>query len=365
MILMTTKTHHKKMLVSLQRLQDRRWIDGDTRVIFVEFTVFNPTTSIFVIVTLAFEFVSLGKVEPASNIATVQVYSLTATHIVGQIIYLVLMLWYSARVIRYFLLMRNTLNEYFKSIWVFVDWSIVIFTHVAMFVYTLRADVIKKTMAQAKHSKADRFISFYPAVYWEFLLIYMFSIIFTLLVLNVLRLSSYVSKRHAIFASAMSGVVFCIVGITIVYVATFLLTLSISIILFNDSCGGYSTMPQAVTRMLKLYIYDMNGRSNRCVVDKPFINLIFFGGVMFFVAMVWRPLLIICGTVFLFSSGRKQRLQLQEHIDFIDFLWNRFLMFIGYSRLSDYKLHVDRKQAKRVSLTAPHLEWVSLKKNSA
>ena len=365
MILLTTKTHHKKMLLSLQRLQDRRWIDGDTRVIFVEFTVYNPATSIFVIVTLAFEFVSLGKVVPFSNIATVQLYSLTAAQVAGQIIYLVLTLWYNARVMRNFLLTRNTLMQYFRSIWVFVDWSIVIFTHVAMCVYVVRAEVIEKTLAKSKDSKADRFISFYPAVYWEFLLIYVFSSILTLLVLNVLRLSSYVSKRHAIFASALSGVIVCIVGVTIVYVATFLLTLSMSVILFNESCDGYSTMPHAVIRMLKLYIYDMSGRSNRCVVDKPFINLIFFGGVMFFVAMVWRPLLIICGTVFLFSSGRKQRLQLQEHIDFIDFLWHRFLMFIGYWRLSDYKLHVDRKQAKRVSLIAPHLEWVSLKKNSA
>ena len=363
-LLLTTKTHHKKMLVLLQRLQDRRWIDDDTRVIFIEFTVFNPTTNLFVIVTLAFEFVSLGTVEPYRNIATVQLYSLTEVNsgyvIVCEVIYFMFMMWYTVSAAKSLWHMRQRTREYFSSMWTYVDWSIVFFTHLAVLVHIMRVIVVRKTIAQAKQSNAEKFVSFYPAVAWEFLLIYVFGVILTLLMLNVLRLSSYVSKRHAIFASAMSGSGLSIAGVICLYVATFIVTLAMSVLQFSDSCGGYSTGTQAVIRMIRLYMYDMDGNGNRCVDDKPLSNLFFFGGVMFCIAMLWRPLLIICGLVFLFSSGRKQNMQLQEDMDFIDFLWNRFLVFIGYWEMSDYASHVDHEQARRVSLHAPHLEWVAL-----
>ena len=352
MILLTTKSHEKKMLRPLQALQHENWIDDDTRAVFVEFTVFNPTTRLFVTATLGFEFVSFGTVEPHSNIATLHLYSLTNVKsrpvIVCEVIYLVFLIWYTVHVVNSAWNLRRQLQKYFSNIWTFADLGVVLCAYLAVVIFVLRVNAVQNTLAKAKVSKGEAFVSFYPAIRWERLLTYVFGVMLTLLMINILKLSSFVSKRHVVFTTAMSGIGLSVVSVTFLCTATFLLTLVMSMIQFNDSCGGYSSVSQAVIRTLKLYMYDMRDSANRCVNDTPYTDLVFFG-VMFCIAMLWRPLLILSGMILSFTSGKKQNVQLQEDADFVDFLWSRFLVFIGYWGLADYTMHVEDGQARRAS----------------
>ena len=353
-ILLTTKTHCKIMLRSLQRLQDRNWIDDRTRVVFIEFTVFNPTTSIFVAVTLAFECVAFGTVEPDSNIASLQLYSLAnfkhSSVILIVAIYTCFLIWYTFHVVNAIWQMRERVEVFLTSMWTYINWLVLTLCYAAVVVFVQRILVVRQTMALFRESNDDKFVSFYPAVFLEFLLNYVLGALLTLLMINVLKLSAYVSKRHVMFTSALSGTGVSIMIIVFLYALTFLLTLVMSIFQFSDSCEGYSSMSPRILRILKLYIYDMSSSGNGCVNDNLLANILFFGAIMFFIAMLWRPLLIVFGIKLLVNTSTTRNVQLQEDIDFVDFLWSRFLLCVGYWRLSDFTAYVEHIQAEKHGL---------------
>ena len=353
-LLLTTKTHQKKVLRILQQLQDQKWVDIGTRVIFVEFTVFNPTTKIFGMVMLAFEFASAGTVDPYRDIVTVQLYSLTKTWSFSLItyvtIYLLFVIWHTMHVCNTMWQMRRRLMQYFTNIWTLPDWITVLLTYVSVIMFIMRLLINRMTLNQVKNSKCEAFVSFYLAVAWEVALIRVVGVIIVLLNISVLKLTSYASKRHALFASAIPGIACSVICVICLYIATFLVTLTMSVLLFSDSCGGYSTWTEAVIRIVRLYMYDMGGGIGiRCVNEMPLSKLFFLGVVMFCIAMLWRPLLIVCSLILMVSFGKKQTLQLQEDVDFVDFLWGRLLVFIGFWRMSDFTNHVEYEQAKRMS----------------
>ena len=356
--LLTTKTHYNIMLRSLQRLQDRDWIDNKTRAVFVEFTVFNPATSIFATLALAFECMAFGTVEPDSNIASLQLYSLTNVGsvyvITSEITYIVFLLWYTYNVGITMWQMQQKLYIYMTSVWTYIEWLVLVLSYGAITVFVQRILVVRQTMALFRESKNDAFISFHPAIFLEFLFIYFLGVMITLLVINVLKLSAYVSKRHVLFTSALSGTGVSIMIIVFLYALTFLSTLVMSIFQFSDSCQGYSSMSPRILRIIKLYIYDMSSSGNGCVNDNLLANIFFFGAVMFFIAMLWRPLLIICGVNLLIRSNSTRTVQLQEDVDFVNFLWSRFLVFIGYWRLSDFTEYVENVKAKKHCVHTTH-----------
>ncbi|KAI0233653.1 hypothetical protein LSAT2_016128 [Lamellibrachia satsuma] len=64
------RANMKRMMRLLQDLEDAHWLNNNTRAVLVQFTTFNPTTSLFTISLLAFEFMNVGVVEPYHDINT-------------------------------------------------------------------------------------------------------------------------------------------------------------------------------------------------------------------------------------------------------------------------------------------------------
>ncbi|KAI0233658.1 hypothetical protein LSAT2_016133 [Lamellibrachia satsuma] len=71
------RANRKRMMRLFQDLEDEQWLNTNTRAVLVQFTTFNPTTSLFTISLLAFEFTNVGVVEPYHDIKTCGLYSWT------------------------------------------------------------------------------------------------------------------------------------------------------------------------------------------------------------------------------------------------------------------------------------------------
>ena len=351
------KKHKRVMLRSLKRLQKRNWIDDRTRMVFVEFTVFNPTTSMFVTAKITFECVGFGTVAPYSYIVPIHIYHLTdfksSSLIICGIVFLVYLLWYTYNVGRTMFQMRQQLWVYMTSVWTLLEWLILVLSYGAITVFVERVVVVHQTMAIFREGKKDVFVSFNYSEYLESHFVYFLAIILTLLTVSVLKLSMYVSKRQVIFTSALSETATSVAIISIVCALTFLSTLVMSSVLFSDSCGGYSSVSSTIVRVLKLYMYQMSNTENACVNDNVVTHLSFFGMFMFVLSVLWLPFLVACGVDMLIKPTRKT-VQLQNDLNFVNFLWSRFLVWTGYWRLYDFTKHVERERIKRQLLRASH-----------
>ena len=64
-----------KMIDSLEMLQNASWVDEKTRVVFLEFTVFNPRTNLFASTVLIFKITDTGIIVH-SDVSVNKVYPL-------------------------------------------------------------------------------------------------------------------------------------------------------------------------------------------------------------------------------------------------------------------------------------------------
>ncbi|CAF91610.1 unnamed protein product, partial [Tetraodon nigroviridis] len=83
---------------TLEYLFSNKWLDGYTRTIFVEFTVYNANVNLFCIVTLLLETAAVGAFQFTSDLQTVRLYQSTdGLHVfvmAAEIIYMIFILYY-------------------------------------------------------------------------------------------------------------------------------------------------------------------------------------------------------------------------------------------------------------------------------
>lgn len=84
----------KNNLLLLQRM---RWIDRQTKAVFIEFSIYNPNLNLFAYCTVVFEFLPVGSVIQSSMISTMYLYNLSQGSsvliTVFNIFYILFILW--------------------------------------------------------------------------------------------------------------------------------------------------------------------------------------------------------------------------------------------------------------------------------
>lgn len=71
-VLMPTKS--SEFVSSLSSLRWSGWLDKKTRMIFIEFTVYNIPTNLYSSVTAMFEFTATGQVLPSLLVDSAKLY---------------------------------------------------------------------------------------------------------------------------------------------------------------------------------------------------------------------------------------------------------------------------------------------------
>ena len=111
----------------LAYLKDHRWIDRQTRVVFIDFSVYNANVNLFCVIRLVAEFPATGGVIPSSEFRTVRLTN--EEGIWGQVtvileyLYMAMIVYY---IIEEILEIRIHKIGYFKNFWNILDVVIII-----------------------------------------------------------------------------------------------------------------------------------------------------------------------------------------------------------------------------------------------
>ena len=338
------RTNRRRMMRLLLDLEEAHWLNNNTRAVLVQFTTFNPTTGLFTISLLAFEFLRVGVVSPYHDINTCKLYSFTnmrdAFTIICEVCYMVLILLYFNRAIRSFLADRSHLKRYLLSVWTYVDWIIIALVYAAVAVFVLRVMAITDVVsASLKHRK--RYVSFKKAASYESVFSGILAASIAMFVIKTTSLT-YVSKHTLLQTTTLTSNIKYIAIYAVGICVTVCLMSIVSTFLYGTSCGDYSRSSTSFMATLNIILFKANISENGCIVDSQVVDLVFYGVVV----LGLLPLMMcVAFALVIISTSGYQAVHVDEKIEFVHFLFSRLLLMLGFWNINEYTEHM--KYAER------------------
>ena len=334
------RANRKRMMRLFQDLEDEQWLNTNTRAVLVQFTTFNPTTSLFTISLLAFEFMNVGVVEPYHNIKTYGLYSLTNKRdvftIICEICCLLLTIIYINRALRSFLSVRSHLRQYFLSVWTYVDWVIIMMMFAAVSVFVLRVININYAVKTALKLK-KRHVSFYDAVFYENIFTNILAATIATFVLKTFNLL-YVSKRALFQTTTLKWNNKYISIYAAIIVLTFTLAVVGATSVYAASCRNYSSLSTSYMNTINILLFKLSIHDMGCIMKTDIVDFVFHSVVI----LVLLPCMIlsIFALTVLTASRSFHSSHIQEITDYFDFVLSRLMLMLGFWTLNEYTDHM-------------------------
>ena len=187
----------------LEQLESERWIDRYTRVVFLEFTVYNAQVNLFAIVTMVTEFLNTGgmhtyyRVEPMNLLGSYA--NVALFQIACQLIYVIMVVIFVVKEIRNLLKQRK---RYFLSFWNWVELAIIAMSVTSIVIFFYRLYYAAKLVNDFAESHGNAYIRFQYVGYWNELLLYLIGWLVFLGTIKFIRLLRF-NKRMSLLAATL------------------------------------------------------------------------------------------------------------------------------------------------------------------
>ena len=200
------------LLNKLNILENRNWIDRQTRAVFIEFTLFNPNLNLFSYCVILFEILQTGNLLSSSeykplNLNDIVEKNSISFNLLFNIFYIVLIILYMINEMR--LIIREG-KEYFKKIYNFIELAIIVFSVSAFVMYLYRLyssykifDSINK-LSKTNNGIMNAYINLQYISYCNDLLIYFMGLCAAFGTIRFIKLLRF-SKKIVVFILAFKA----------------------------------------------------------------------------------------------------------------------------------------------------------------
>ena len=351
-------TRMLKMVQSLEKLQNASWVDEKTRVIFVEFTVFNPRNYLFASTVLIFKITDTGIIGH-SDVSVNKVY-LAATIddiycLVFEGIYFIIIIMYIVNIVLNFWRNRHELLQFIFTLWPFIDYLIIILTFALIPVIIWRQEVSRRISRDIRNGNGKKFISFYNMFLSQVMRSMLLNCVHFLTMMNVLRWSVFLIKRNLLFAFNISRATTYVFYIAFLFLVVFVVTVLTSQVVFGSYCESYTYFTNAAMHIANLFRYRLVCKKDECIYDSSGVNLVFFGFAAFFVVLMWRVLLLMCGIIAQYATANRRE---KADRQFVHSLTCMLLVSTGYWTMDDYSAYM-RSKLKRKNRVLQMQNWLN------
>ena len=351
-------TRMLKMVQSLEKLHNASWVDEKTRVIFLEFTVFNPRNNLFASSVLIFKITDTGIIGH-SDVSVNKVY-LAATvddiySLVFEGIYLILIIVYIVKTVLNFWRNRHELLQLFSTLWPFIDYLIIMLTFALIPVIIWRQEVSRRTSRDIRNGNGKKFISFYHIFLSQVIRSMLLNCVHFLTMMNVLKWSVFLTKRNLLFAFNISRASTYVFYIAFLFLVVFVVTVLTSQVVFGSYCESYTHFTNAVLHIANLFRYNLVCKRDKCIYDSSGVNLVFFGFAAFFVVLTSRVLLLMCGITAQYTAEKRRE---KADRQFVHSLTCMLLVSTGYWTMDDYSAYM-RSKLKRKNRVLQMQNWLN------
>ncbi|XP_031457941.1 polycystic kidney disease 2-like 1 protein [Phasianus colchicus] len=321
---------------ALQVLKEKLWLDRGTRVVFIDFSVYNANINLFCVLRLVVEFPATGGAIPSWQIRTVKLIRYVSAWdffiVACEIVFCVFIFYY---VVEEILELRIHRLQYFTSIWNILDVVVILLSIVAIGFHIFRTIEVNRLLGELlKHPEtyADfEFLAFWQTQYNNMNAVNLF--------FAWIKIFKYISfnKTMTQLSSTLARCAKDILGFAIMFFIVFFAYAQLGYLLFGTQVENFSTFVKCIFTQFRIILGDFDYNSidnaNRILGPVYFVTYVFF---VFFV-LLNMFLAIINDT---YSEVKEELSSQKDELQLSDILkqsYNRTLMRLKLKkeRISD------------------------------
>ncbi|KAL5018310.1 hypothetical protein ScPMuIL_004032 [Solemya velum] len=225
----------------LDELVEHKWIDRQTRGVFVEFTLYNVNINLFAYVIYLVEFPEAGGIVTWSYIQPLRTNEdngpLGSYVLACQIIFLILMLGFSIKLLR---TIYEEKLQFFTSAWNLMDICCIVLSYSSIGMYFMRKYYVDETMAKFQEDK-KKFVTFQHIVVWDFAFSSTLAFLVFFATLRLLKILGY-NKRMSGLAAVVRNAAGDLIGFLMVFVVVFITFALTGTLLFGSYLKDYKDL---------------------------------------------------------------------------------------------------------------------------
>ncbi|XP_032168929.1 polycystic kidney disease 2-like 1 protein isoform X1 [Mustela erminea] len=270
---------------ALQDLQEGLWLDRGTRVVFIDFSVYNANINLFCVLRLVVEFPATGGAIPSWQIRTVKLIRYVSTwdfFIIGcEVIFCIFIFYY---VVEEILELHIHRLRYLSSIWNILDLVVILLSIVAVGFHIFRTLEVNRLMGkllQQPNMYADfEFLAFWQTQYNNMNAVNLF--------FAWIKIFKYISfnKTMTQLSSTLARCAKDILGFAVMFFIVFFAYAQLGYLLFGTQVENFSTFIKCIFTQFRIILgdFDYNAidNANRILGPAYFVTYVFF---VFFVLL--------------------------------------------------------------------------------
>ncbi|XP_023591339.1 polycystin-2-like protein 2 isoform X1 [Trichechus manatus latirostris] len=261
------------------------WITRGTRVIFIDFSLYNANVNLFCIIRLVAEFPATGGI-----LTSWQFYSVKLLRYVSyydyfiascEITFCIFLIVFTTQEVKK---MKEFKSAYFKSIWNWIELLLLVLCFMAISFNTYCNIQIFLSLGQLLEN-TEKYSDFYSLAYWH---IYYNNIIAITIFFAWIKIFKFISfnKTMSQLSSTLSRCIKDIVGFAIMFFIIFFAYAQLGFLVFGSQVDDFSTFQNSIFAQFRIVLGDFNfagiQQANRILGPIYFITFIFF---VFFVLL--------------------------------------------------------------------------------
>ncbi|KAF2979646.1 hypothetical protein EK904_003001 [Melospiza melodia maxima] len=270
---------------ALQVLKEKLWLDRGTRVVFIDFSVYNANINLFCVLRLVVEFPATGGAIPSWQIRTVKLIRYVSTWdffiVACEIVFCVFIFYY---VVEEALELRIHKFKYFTSIWNILDVVVILLSVVAIGFHIFRTTEVNRLLGELlehPNTYADfEFLAFWQTQYNNMNAVNLF--------FAWIKIFKYISfnKTMTQLSSTLARCAKDILGFAIMFFIVFFAYAQLGYLLFGTQVENFSTFVKCIFTQFRIILGDFDYNSidnaNRVLGPLYFVTYVFF---VFFVLL--------------------------------------------------------------------------------
>uniref|UniRef100_A0A8D0WWM6 Polycystin 2 like 2, transient receptor potential cation channel n=2 Tax=Sus scrofa TaxID=9823 RepID=A0A8D0WWM6_PIG len=261
------------------------WITRSTRVIFIDFSLYNANVNLFCIIRLVAEFPATGGI-----LTSWQFYSVKLLRYVSnydyfiascEITFCIFLIVFTTQEIQK---MREFKSAYFQSIWNWLELLLLVLCFVAI-AFNVYCNIQISLLLGQLLKNTEKYSDFYFLAYWH---IYYNNIIAITIFFAWIKIFKFISfnKTMSQLSSTLSRCMKDIVGFAIMFFIIFFAYAQLGFLVFGSQVDDFSTFQNSIFAQFRIILGDFNfagiQQANRILGPIYFITFIFF---VFFVLL--------------------------------------------------------------------------------
>ncbi|XP_010154109.1 PREDICTED: polycystic kidney disease 2-like 1 protein [Eurypyga helias] len=270
---------------ALQVLKEKLWLDRGTRVVFIDFSVYNANINLFCVLRLVVEFPATGGAIPSWQIRTVKLIRYVSAWdffvVACEIVFCVFIFYY---VVEEILELRIHKLQYFTSIWNILDVLVILLSIVAIGFHIFRTIEVNRLLGELlKHP--DTYADFEFLAFWQTQYNNMNAVNLFFAWIKIFKYISF-NKTMTQLSSTLARCAKDILGFAIMFFIVFFAYAQLGYLLFGTQVENFSTFVKCIFTQFRIILGDFDYNSidnaNRVLGPIYFVTYVFF---VFFVLL--------------------------------------------------------------------------------